>query len=277
MDMSGRGYMWRSGIRIGLACVRKEPLLGLKRLVLPVSYWRTAEFAYAWRQLRQAAGPKTRMLDLGSPKDLAVAFARDTGCEVVAVDILPEAVELSRRYAYAQGLDGSGPGKVRSEVQDGRRLPYGDASFDAAFSVSVLEHIPDRGDTAALRELVRVVKPGGLVVMTVPYDRQYRESFVQHDVYERKRTGADPVFFERHYDDAALVDRLVGAVDAALVSRELWGERSLRVEMLLDRLGRVRQVLHPVEPLLAIVFLDRVDGDGSGHAMAAFLTLRKPA
>ena len=71
------------------------------------------------------------------------------------------------------GDDGK-PHAVPSEVQDGRKLSYPDDSFDAAFSVSVIEHIPDQGDTAAVRELLRVVKPGGVVIITTPYDTAYR-------------------------------------------------------------------------------------------------------
>jgi len=169
MAPSERLGVWNAGFRIGLSCLRREPVLGLKRLALPVSYWRAAEFAYVWRQLGHPPG--VRILDLGSPKDLATILARYQGYEVVAVDILPEAVALSERYASAQGLAGVGPGKVRSQVQDGRALDYADASFDAAYCVSVLEHIPGSGDTAAIRELSRVVKPGGLVVVTVRYGK----------------------------------------------------------------------------------------------------------
>jgi SAM-dependent methyltransferase len=273
--MSAQLRMWLAGIRIGATAFRKEPVLGLKRLALPVSYWRTAEFAYAWRQLADLARPGARILDLGSPKDLALIFARYRGCEVVAVDILPEAIALSRRYAAAQGLDGSGPGKVKSEVQDGRRLPYPDAAFEAAFSVSVLEHIPDAGDTAAIRELVRVVKPGGVVVVTTPYDRAYRETFVEHDVYERKQTGSKPVFFERHYDDTTLKRRLLTPAAAKVKNLEYWGERSLPVEALLDRIGPLRSAVSPLEPLLSLSFLRRVDRNGRGRPMAAFFTLLK--
>ena len=46
---------------------------------------------------------------------------------------------------------------------DARRLPYEDATFDAAYLVAVLGEIPDQ--RAALRELRRVVKPGGRVVV----------------------------------------------------------------------------------------------------------------
>src|SRR5207249_5625146 len=152
--------IWAAGVGVGLRTLRREPILGLKRLALPVSYWRSVEFAYVWRQLTAPVG--ARILDLGSPKDLAAMLARRRGYHVVATDILPEAIESSRRYAGAQGLDGRGQGRVHSEVQDGRALTYADASFDAAFSVSVLEHIPDDGDTAAIGELLRVVRPGGM-------------------------------------------------------------------------------------------------------------------
>src|SRR5260370_1916346 len=122
---------------------------------------------------------------------------------------MPEAISLSDRHARAQGLSGDGTGRVTSEVQDGRALTYADDTFDAAYSVSVLEHIPDDGDTAALRELVRVVKPGGLVVVTVPFDLEYRETFVDESVYEREQIGSEPVFFPRHYDEATFAGRLL--------------------------------------------------------------------
>ena len=46
---------------------------------------------------------------------------------------------------------------------DARRLPYPDASFDAAYLTAVLGEIPDQD--AALRELARVLKPGGRLVV----------------------------------------------------------------------------------------------------------------
>jgi len=267
--------IWTAGVLIGLRTLRQEPLLGLKRLVLPVSYWRSREFAYAWQQLRLRPG--ARVLDLGSPKDLAVMLARHRGFEVIATDILPEAISLSRRYASAQARDGQSPGRVHSEIQDGRSLTYGDASFDAAYSVSVLEHIPDRGDAAAIRELIRVVRPGGLVVATVPYDREYRETFVEGPVYERKPTGSEPIFFERHYDRTALAERLLGSELAEVVDVSFWGEGVVRMESLLDRLGPLGVPLSPLQAFFSTLSLRQVEPNGSGreHPMAAFFTLRR--
>jgi SAM-dependent methyltransferase len=266
--------LWAAGLRIGAGTLSREPVLGLKRLILPVSYWRTAEFGYVARQLRAPRG--SRVFDLGSPKDLAVMLARSRGYEVVATDILPEAVALSARYARAQGLEGQGPGRVRSEVHDGRSLPFPDASFDAAFSVSVLEHIPDDGDAAAIRELVRIVRPGGHVVLTVPFDLRHRETWVDHDVYERERQAGERVFFERHYDRATLDARLVGASGAVLEDLQLWGEGRLPMERLLQRLGRAEVVLSPLHPLFAALCLRPIRDERDGRPMAAFLSLRKP-
>ena len=269
---SGPLEVWTAGLRIGASTLLREPVLGLKRLALPVSYWRAAEFSYVGRQLKLPPG--SRVFDLGSPKDLAIMFARYGGHEVISADIMPEEIELSRRYAGAQGLHGSGPGRVDAELQDGRSLPYPDASFDAAFSVSVLEHIPDQGDGQALRELVRVVKPGGLVAITSPYDRSYRETFVEQEVYERGFQGA-PVFFERHYDPVSLEQRLLSQVGAEVVNLEVWGERGMRVERFMAALGKGRALLSPVEAFLSALFLHPVSEGSSDHPMAVFFTLRK--
>ena len=265
--------VWAAGVEVGLRTLRREPVLGLKRLALPVSYWRSAEFGYVWRHL--AAPPGARVFDLGSPKDLAAMLARHRGYEVVATDILPEAIDASRRYARAQGLDGRGAGRVHSEVVDGRALAFADASFDAAFSVSVLEHIPGEGDSIALRELIRIVRPGGVIVVTVPYDRCYRETFVQGPVYERAPVASEPVFFERHYDHETLAARLLSADGCELVDVSLWGEGAIRMEALLERLGPLRLPLSPLEAFLSTALLRRVDPDRGGHPMAAFVTLRR--
>ena len=60
------------------------------------------------------------------------------------------------------------PGDHRDGVQcqDAQALTHGDGSFDLCTSTEVLEHVPD--DARAFRELLRVLRPGGLLVFTVP-------------------------------------------------------------------------------------------------------------
>jgi SAM-dependent methyltransferase len=165
---------------------------------------------------------------------------------------------------------------VLSEVQDGRALSYDDATFDAAFCVSVLEHIPDEGDSLTIRELVRVVKPGGLVIFTTPYALEHRDTFVKQTVYDRQFEGR-PIFFERHYDARTLKTRLLDASSATVMNAEIWGEGFIRGEALLASIGPLRAVVSPLEAPLARLCLKHEITGRKIHPMAAFITLQRPS
>ena len=177
------------------------------RLVIPLDPSRYLELPWARQTL--GARPRERVLDLASPKLLAVSLARQ-GVEVVSVDALPSEVELWRRLAP----------EARFEVADGRALPFADASFAHAYSISVLEHIPEGGDERALQELARVVRPAGRILLTVPYAETYWEDWRDAPVYGGDGAGGRRFFFERWYDGARL-GRLVGSAPVRELSREL--------------------------------------------------------
>jgi SAM-dependent methyltransferase len=93
----------------------------------------------------------SRVLEVGCGwGELAERVARDTGAEVVALDLSPRMVELARE----RGID--------ARVGDVQELPFGDGSFDVAIAAWMLYHVPDldRG----LAELARVLRPGGRLV-----------------------------------------------------------------------------------------------------------------
>jgi ubiquinone/menaquinone biosynthesis C-methylase UbiE len=109
---------------------------------------------------------------------LGLAEAVQPG-EVVGVDIAEEPVQAGRATATNLGLT-----NVRFEQADLLRLPFEDDSFDAAYLSHVLEHVQD--PTAVLRELYRVVKPGGMVgvhdhspsaMLATPHDPLFDEMF----------------------------------------------------------------------------------------------------
>jgi SAM-dependent methyltransferase len=176
------------------------------RLVVPLDPSRYLELPETKRQL--AARPGDHVLDLASPKLLAVQLGRE-GVRVTSADLFEDEVERWRRLA-------AGEPNVRFEQADGRALPYADASFDHAYSISVLEHIPAPGDGEALNELARVVRPGGRVVITLPYAQRARDEHRGKALY-----GAEGTFFQRWYDDAA-VGRLADTAPALrLESRKI--------------------------------------------------------
>jgi len=74
------------------------------------------------------------------------------------LDVQQEMLDLTARRARERGLL-----NIVATQGDARALPYADGSFDAAFLVTVLGEVPDQD--AALRELARVLRPGGRLVV----------------------------------------------------------------------------------------------------------------
>ena len=93
--------------------------------------------------------PRTaRLLDAGAGEGALVARYRDRGRDIVGAD-----------SAYASEL---------VEKADLLALPFEDSSFDAVLLLDVLEHVPLLDQPKALAEIARVLKGGGLLVMSVP-------------------------------------------------------------------------------------------------------------
>lgn len=63
-------------------------------------------------------------------------------------------------------------------------LPFGDNQYDVIFCNHVLEHIPD--DFKAMQELYRVLKPGGMAVLQVPYERGRKTTFEDDSITDPK-------------------------------------------------------------------------------------------
>ena len=228
------------------------------RLLVPIEVDRYLEFSETERALAARAGE--RVLDLASPKLLAVHLAA-RGVEVTCVDQFPDEIETWRTIA------GHRPG-VRFEVGDGRALEYPDASFDHAYSVSVLEHIPEPGDEQALAELARVVKPGGRVVLTLPHAREYSEDWRDRPVYLDQGGATERHFFARWYDDARL-DRLVAAAPGLeLVERRFFDWKPSRAVDWYRRNLQRSAVASPAMPF----FLTPRENPGGGIAC---VTLRR--
>jgi SAM-dependent methyltransferase len=149
-------------------------------------------------RLLLSARPGTALLNVGAGQGTFTQLLEARGFDVTSVDPSPEAIELLLR------------GRVRGPVlaASAGELPFDDASFDSAVLGEVLEHIED--DLAALREVARVVRPGGAVAASVPANPAW---FGPSDEWAGHR---------RRYTREALAKLCTGAA-LAVVRLEPWG------------------------------------------------------
>jgi demethylmenaquinone methyltransferase/2-methoxy-6-polyprenyl-1,4-benzoquinol methylase len=116
-----------------------------------------------WRRMLVSAldpRPGERVLDVASGTGLvAMALAR-RGAAVVGLDQSPSMLAVARaQLAREPDL----AGRVSFLTGEAERLPFADGEFDALSFTYLLRYVDDRG--ATMRELARVVKPGGRIAM----------------------------------------------------------------------------------------------------------------
>ena len=97
--------------------------------------------------------PGARVLDVGCSVGRLLSRVAGRGCEGIGVDILRRDLLSARRHLLDRAP------RPDFAQADGGRLPFVDAAFDFAACTETLEHVADAG--VALRELARVLKPGG--------------------------------------------------------------------------------------------------------------------
>ncbi len=135
---------------------------------------RSLEDHYWWFVSRRRLA--LRLLQEMSPGDGPVL---DVGCGTGALlEQLQKSREASGADLSALALGFAHDRGIKNLVQaDAQALPFETESFDACISLDVIEHVPD--DQAAVREIARVLKPGGSAIINVP---AFRWLWGPHDV-----------------------------------------------------------------------------------------------
>lgn len=133
------------------------------------------------KMLSEHLGPGMSVLELGCG---AGYFTRELACsvaEVVAIDVSPDLLEIARTNCSAPN--------VRYQIQNAYELSYPDAVFDSVVGSSVLHHLEIE---KAVREIYRVLKPGGRISFTEPNMLNPQIAIQKNVPWVKRKLGDSP-------------------------------------------------------------------------------------
>lgn len=141
--------------------------------------------------------PGDRVLDLGCGAGRHAFEVYRRGGRVVALDQNPEEIRQVSDMFGAMALAGEAPAGASATAvrSDALRLPFPDGAFDKVIISEVLEHI--HSDERAIAEVARVLKPGGLLAVTVPRWWPERVCWALSDAYHQVEGGHVRIYRRR--------------------------------------------------------------------------------
>ena len=232
---------------------------GFRYLIVPVNFWRRLEYELVFGE--GDFQPSDRVLDIGSPKLLSLYLAETLQARITATDIEGYFID---EYELLRSMRGIPSQRLRLSVEDGRKLSFPDSSFEKVYSISVVEHIPEDGDSQCLREISRVLAPGGRCLLTVPFWPESRTDYRRgSDFYWAGSSVTGPaggVFFQRRYSERDLHDRLVDPSGLRLRKLMFVGEKVMAGS---DRefCDYLPPITGPVQPALSRLLLTDAEDD----------------
>jgi len=130
-----------------------------------------------------------RVLDMGCGAGRHAFEMYRRGADVIALDQDADELATVSEWFAAMRDEGSVPLGADADVKQGDalNLPFPDGEFDRVVAAEVLEHIPDDG--SAIAELVRVLRPGGTIAVTVPRWLPEKVCWALSDAYHEVEGG----------------------------------------------------------------------------------------
>lgn len=217
------GYAFRVGIG---SLMSGDVKIALKRIILPVNYWRVTIFQLVANRIMKMSelfGNDFKILDIGSPKLLSLYLGSNLNGTVYATDLCDKAIFSEWRKHYQNN---SSKDNVIFEYANARELQYPDQYFNLVYSISVIHMITPAqdGDVLALNEIQKKIRPGGFLIIEIPFRKKYTVNYAEKDNFEEKYEG-QPLFKERQYDQESLKTRISSNIKGKMVEKIFIYER----------------------------------------------------
>lgn len=208
----------------------------LRTIVNPFDITRDVEFGYLLKTLDSNNIRPGTILDISSP--FMMAYILSGKSRVTKTDINPAEREMIKEDA-----------NLTFQREDGTRLSFQDNSFDLVYSISVIEHIYDKY-AEAVKEMIRVLKPGGYLYLTFPVSDKHVEEWLDHRIYPEQFQKNGQAFFQYRFDQDDVTGLLNSLSNAELIDMSTYWEKKvggydrcigwLRKKPLIEKLRSVR-------------------------------------
>lgn len=267
------------GLRLGFRSILRGRLNreSFKNLVVPVNYWRTLEYRLISDALQVTSAD--RILDIGSPKLLSLYLSDKVGAEVYSTDIEDYFIRSYSGYRELKHIDEH---KFHVMTMDGRNIPFGDEFFTKIFSISVLEHIPDNGDSICAAEIGRTLARGGICGLTIPFSPTSAIEYKDPEQFywanrTQERVKTERVFFQRRYSEEDIYQRIVGPSSLRIEKMLYMGER-LSFSATKELSEYFHPLIGPLHPALSYLFHSKPmpSWKQMQKPLGIFLILKKP-
>lgn len=187
-------------------------------IVSPLDSVRYFEFDFMWRAVKRMKIQS--YLDISSPRLLPLMVA--DRISTLTVDLinpdkkdLPMTVSLARSFGVAD--------RCRFHACLIEEAPLKPNSFDLITSMSVIEHIPD--DKSAIQKIWDLLKPGGVLMISIPCAARASEEYTNLNDYELIDTDENGfVFWQRYYDEE-LLQQNIYSITGMPYRLQIYGEK----------------------------------------------------
>lgn len=254
--------------------------LGLSKILYGIDYQRCLEYPVAFNQLSLNEDVST-YLDIGTGKYSIFPLYVAHRCPDLIMRLTDINSHVFKQLKYINRdkilKDSYNHSRITIEKQDARCLTYEDNSFDRIAAISSIEHIPDDGDSQAMKEIMRVLKPGGKAIITVPYKHSGYEAMFRKP---RKPTDDNKLeFFSHFYNEQALNERLINTGDYLLENITYLGEKDFAYFDFLRTKVPIRNTLKYflgwTNPIAALKLYSILSDEDKSKAHVAVITLSK--
>jgi SAM-dependent methyltransferase len=175
-----------------------------------------------------------RVCDLGCGTGRHLVCLTRAGFEVYGSDISETALEYSRTWLQREGL------RAELNQADMTLIPYPDALFDAVISLYVIYHNTLANIKKTVAEIHRVLRPGGLALLTFMSNRGYRYSRgrqLEPDTFVPD-VGVDSGI-PHHFSDRGEIESLLSAFHLLKIDLDEWvddqGQRHSHWQVLMEK------------------------------------------